>query len=119
MEGGSEVGRWKFQLHTGTSLLVGTLPKVAGKNFTEIEHAFFFFLQDTAGQERFRTLTPGCKFSKHRRQRRQSLFMLFRLPVKDFRVPSTSLDFDSHSGAQGAILVYDVCNRDSFRQLDR
>ncbi|CAF5201978.1 unnamed protein product, partial [Rotaria magnacalcarata] len=24
-----------------------------------------------------------------------------------------------YRGAQGAILVYDVCNRDSFRQLDR
>ncbi|CAF4537551.1 unnamed protein product [Rotaria magnacalcarata] len=41
-------------------------------------------LEDTAGQERFRTLVPGY-----------------------------------YRGAQGAILVYDVCNRDSFRQLDR
>ncbi|CAF4047844.1 unnamed protein product, partial [Adineta steineri] len=40
--------------------------------------------KDTAGQERFHTLSPGY-----------------------------------YRGAQGAILVYDICNRQSFRQLDR
>ena len=40
-------------------------------------------LQDTAGQERFRTLTPSY-----------------------------------YRNAQGAILVYDVCSRQSFARLD-
>jgi small GTP-binding protein len=45
---------------------------------------FFPFLKDTAGQERFRTLTPSY-----------------------------------YRGAQGAILLYDVTSRETFRRLDQ
>jgi Ras-related protein Rab-18 len=43
---------------------------------------------------------------------------VFRLSVKSFVDDKNKIIF-FFSGAQGAILVYDVCSRASFRQLDR